>query len=439
MQPVRPSPVPGAATSLSGTQLVHMNALWFGLAYLWNGLHSILLPVMLLGLVPSSIKNTSLGVLTFFGLLLAMLVQPIVGALSDRGSLAGRFGKRRPWMVLGTAVDVVFLALLVLADRFWLVALAYIGLQLASSLAEAALQGLLPDLVPSAQRGRAAGFKNAAQIAGFVAGVAVGGLLASRGHVAWALGVTAVVLVATVVWNCGGIAERPVWGQTLHGWRSAAAGAFRFDQHLVPGYARLLAGRALLMAGYFGLQGFSQYFIADELQVADPVGTTALLMATMGAAIFLLAIPTGVLADRMGRRPLNLVAGVIGVLATLALVFVANVPQLILAGGMVGVSAGVFLSVNWAWAADLVPAAEAGRYLGLSNLATAGSSAFARLFSGPVVDAGNAVQVGLGFNVLFVLLAVAMAMGTWLLAGVPETKVVGATPLEVPVSPENLD
>jgi MFS family permease len=190
------------------------------------------------------------------------------------------------------------------------------------------------------------------------------------------------------------------------------------------------------MGGYFALQGFAQYFVADELRVDDPVGTTALLMATMGAAIFLLAIPTGVLADRMGRRPLNLVAGVIGVLATLALVFVVNVPQLILVGGMVGVSAGVFLSVNWAWAADLVPASEAGHYLGLSNLATAGSSAFARLLSGPVVDAGNAVHLGLGFNALFVLLAVAMAVGTWILAGVPETKTVGSTPLEVPVSSE---
>jgi MFS family permease len=103
---------------------------------------------------------------------------------------------------------------------------------------------------------------------------------------------------------------------------------------------------------------------------------------------------------------------------------------------MVGVSAGVFLSVNWAWAADLVPASEAGHYLGLSNLATAGSSAFARLLSGPVVDAGNAVHLGLGFNALFVLLAVAMAVGTWILAGVPETKTVGSTPLEVPVSSE---
>jgi hypothetical protein len=49
------------------------------------------------------------------------------------------------------------------------------------------------------------------------------------------------------------------------------------------------------------------------------------------------------------------------------------------------------------------------------------------------VDAGNAVQLGLGFNVLFVLLAVAMAVGTWILAGVPETKTVGITPVEVAI------
>lgn len=437
--PNQPSAGTGPRISLSGAQLVHMNALWFGLAYLWNGLHSILLPAMLIGLVPSPIKNTALGVLTFFGLMVAMLVQPVAGALSDRGELLGRWGKRRPWMALGTTIDVVFLALLILVDNFWLVALAYVGLQIASSLAEAALQGLLPDVVPPTQRGRASGFKNAAQIAGFVAGVALGGLLASQGHLGWALMLTAVVLLATALWNCIGVREKPAQGQRTTRFRSVVAHAFRFDKDLVPGYKRLLAGRALLMGGYFALQGFAQYFVADELRVEDPVGTTALLMATMGAAIFLLAIPTGVLADRMGRRPLNLAAGVIGVLATLALVFVGNVPQLILAGGMVGVSAGVFLSVNWAWAADLVPAAEAGRYLGLSNLATAGSSAFARLLSGPIVDAGNAVYLGLGFNVLFVLLAVAMAVGTWILAGVPETKTVGIAPVEVAIPQEHLD
>ncbi|MCB0252445.1 MAG: hypothetical protein KDI55_01825 [Anaerolineae bacterium] len=58
--------------STTNRWMLALNAGWFGLAYLWNGLHAILLPAMLIGLVPLALKNTYLGALTFFGLLLAI-------------------------------------------------------------------------------------------------------------------------------------------------------------------------------------------------------------------------------------------------------------------------------------------------------------------------------------------------------------------------------
>ncbi len=427
-----PSPTPTTSA------FVRLSVHWFGLAYLWNGLHTILLPVILIGLAPAGLKNTVLGGLTFAGLLLAMLVQPMAGAISDRSGWLGRFGKRRPWIMLGAGANIVLLlALAGATDLLWVVVVVYVGLQVTSSFAEAALQGFLPDLVPPDKRGRGAGFKNAAQIAGFVAGVGLGGWLAGQGQVSWALVLTALVLLATALWTWFGVDEEPFHARR----RGLAVGdavrrvfvhSFRFDQRAAPGYGRLLAGRAFLLAGYFALQGFAQYFVADVLAVPNPAGVTALLMAIMGAAIFLLAIPTGSLADRVGRRPLNLLAGFLGVVATCALVFVSTVEQLVVAGGLVGASIGVFLSVNWAWAADLVPAEEAGRYLGLSNLATAGAGAFARLFAGPIVDIGNAWQVGLGYHVLFVVLASGMALGTVLLAGVRETRPARLAAVPVP-------
>jgi hypothetical protein len=54
---------------------------------------------------------------------------------------------------------------------------------------------------------------------------------------------------------------------------------------------------------------------------------------------------------------------------------------------------GIFVSVNWALATDLIPQEEAGKYLGLSNLATAGSAAVARL-TGPMIDGLNALRPG---------------------------------------------
>jgi MFS family permease len=429
------SPPPGQDTGLLPLKgLLNLNAGWLGLAYLWNGLHAILLPVIVAALAPGALKATTLGALTFTGLMVAMVTQPIAGAISDRSGWLGRFGKRRPWMTLGAAATVVLLLLLAPASSLWGVVVLYTAMQLASAFTEASLQSLLPDQVPSQQRGKASGYKNAFQIAGFVAGVGLGGYLAGRGHVGWALVATAGVLAGTVAWTVLGVHEQPVRFARAHAIGATEAvrtafGSFRIDRDAAPGYKRLLVGRGFIMAGFFVLQSFAQYFIADKLAVANPAATTALLMAIMGAAIFLLAVPTGALADRLGRRPLNLLAGVLGAASTTALVFVGNLPQLVVAGGLVGAAVGIFLSVNWAWAADMVPPDEAGRYLGLSNIATAGASAVARLLAGPMVDGGNFLSQGAGYEILFFTLGAGMLVGVWLLAGVPETRPQPAQPV----------
>jgi MFS family permease len=429
---------PPAGREPGATRLVNLSAAWFGQAYLWNGLHAILLPVILVGLVPTTLKATYLGGLTFFGLVLAMLAQPVAGAISDRSGWLGRYGRRRPWMALGTTIDLGLLALLAVTRDFLLVALLYAALQIASSFAEAALQGLMPDRVAPDQRGRASGYKNAAQIAGFVAGVGLGGYFAGRGQIGLALAATGIALGSSVLWTLLGVREQPTPRAKRRGIGAVEAlrSSFHIDRGLAPGFGRLLGGRALLMAGFFALQGFAQYFIADKLGLPNPAGVTALLMAVMGAAIFLLAVPTGILADRMGRRPLNVFAALLGAGATIALLFVVNVWQLVIAGGLVGASAGIFMSVNWAWAADLAPPAEAGRYLGLSNVATAGASALSRLVAGPIIDGGNALRAGIGYDLLFLVLAIAMTAGALLLAGVPETRPVPSQLVADPIPGE---
>ena len=87
-----------------------LNAYWVGLSFMWNGLHVIILPAVLLHFVPDAQKNTYLGLLTFTGLVIAALLQPVAGAWSDRW--VSRWGRRRPLIVLGTVFDFVFLAFL---------------------------------------------------------------------------------------------------------------------------------------------------------------------------------------------------------------------------------------------------------------------------------------------------------------------------------------
>jgi len=56
-----------------------------------------------------------------------------------------------------------------------------------------------------------------------------------------------------------------------------------------------------------------------------------------------------------------------------------------LGSGFIGMAVGSFYSANWALATDLAPKNEEGRYIGLVNIAAAGSVVVARLI-GPVID-----------------------------------------------------
>jgi MFS family permease len=167
-------------TRLNFGQMLVLNAYWVGLSFKWNVLHPIVLPAVLLYLVPEAEKNTWLGILTFVGLILAMIIQPISGALSDRWR--SRWGRRRPLALLGTLAEFAFLGLLAWSGGLTWVIIGYLGLQIFSNIAHGPMQGLLPDRVPAEQMGTASSFKNLMDMGGMVVALLAAGNLLSPGE-----------------------------------------------------------------------------------------------------------------------------------------------------------------------------------------------------------------------------------------------------------------
>jgi len=93
-------------------------------------------------------------------------------------------------------------------------------------------------------------------------------------------------------------------------------------------------------------------------------------------------------------------------------------------GCLIGAGMGVFSAVSFAWATDMVPAAEAGKYLGLSNISTAGAAAGARLL-GPAMDLMNARWTHAGYGLLFVFATAAAFVGLVIALGIPDTPSAG--------------
>jgi Na+/melibiose symporter-like transporter len=158
---------------------ITLNAYWFGVSFMWNALHPIVLPVLVLSFAPDGAKNTSYGLLTFVGLVVAALVQPISGSLSDH--TRHRLGRRRPWILAGTAASLLCLGALAVANSFWIVAASYILLQCSSNVAHGPAQGLMRDAVPGGRRGPAAGAKHVFDMAAVIVAATFAGRLMDDG------------------------------------------------------------------------------------------------------------------------------------------------------------------------------------------------------------------------------------------------------------------
>src|SRR4030067_3721890 len=66
---------------------------------------------------PADWKNTALSLMRTAGLIIAMLIQPAAGLISDRST--SRFGRRRPFLLLAALLDLVFLAAIGLSWNYW--------------------------------------------------------------------------------------------------------------------------------------------------------------------------------------------------------------------------------------------------------------------------------------------------------------------------------
>jgi MFS family permease len=70
----------------------------------------------------------------------------------------------------------------------------------------------------------------------------------------------------------------------------------------------------------------------------------------------------------------------------LVIILAPNLAVIYIGGILVGTATGLFFTANWALGTSLVPKGEAGRYLGISNLAGAGAGAVGAYIGGPIAD-----------------------------------------------------
>ena len=391
----------------------------FGLASLWSSMHSIILPVRLLDFVAESEKNTYLGVLTFAGLVLAIIIQPIAGALSDRFGF--QWGRRRPYILIGAATAIILIPVMGLVGSYLAIFVAYCLLQASINIAQGPCQALIPDFVPTGKRGLASGVKSLLEVLGgifFLYPIAIFIDRYSSGQgVFWlwlALGTLVAVLFAVTLATVVTVKEMPAT-RSRSSFLYTLSKSFHINVKAGSYFVWFLVSRLFIFMSFTTIQTFALYFLRDVVGVTSPASATAQFSIVAVAGMLVVGYPAGRLSDRVGRRSIVMTAGLLGALGiALIFLFQNNYMLIILSAGLVGISFGAFLSTNWAMAIDLLPKGEEARYLGLTNLATAGGAALARLI-GPVIDFFNAYRPGMGYSVMLLACFIYLLVGSALL------------------------
>lgn len=424
------------AHPMTVARLGGLTAYWLGLSVLWGSLTTVILPRLVEQVVAPAIKTSALALVAAVQAVVSILVQPAAGAASDRWS--SPWGRRRPLMVVGVAAQLVFLALLVRAGALWAIVVVMALSEAASNTAQGPYQGLLPDIVPADRRGLASGFLGGAQLAGQVVGVAVAGLLVALGRdsaaIAFAGGAVALGLLTTVVTAPERATADPTTGIAA-GLRSTTSRGVR---HLRRGrawrqalqtmlldvwghdvlerrdYVWLLVSRLAILMATGTLQPFIYFYLEDSIGLGPSAAQGVVPLAALVALVALLAaVPGGAATARWGRVRTVLASALLGAAGAAAFAMAPSYGALFIIAVPFGMAMGVFLSADWALLVDLVPPGEAGRYLGLSNVATAGAGMLAVAIGGPVADLVNAASPGLGYRAVFVLAAVEFLAGAW--------------------------
>lgn len=461
---------------------ITINIYWLGLNVATGAITPIILPYLVALFVPAEVKNTYLSIVRVAGLAVAMFIQPMAGMFSDRSTL--RWGRRRPYIFAGTVLDVVFLAIVGWATNYWMLLLGIVLLQFSSNVAHGALQGLIPDLVPEGQRGRASGVKAILELLPTILMAFTIGPLIDGGLVELSVVLVMASLLLTMFITMFTVREEPLREKpsspvgplavrlllltaiflavtyglgglvALIGRLLAATGVIQLavvamaglaamagsiflgvyygarvgigqDAQKYPAFTWWVVNRLMFLAAVGSIQGFAQYFLTDVLHIPNAAAVTTTLMAVVGVFLLFSALPSGYLADRFGRKRLVGWAGIVAAAGTFLLLFSPNVPIVIISGCIIGTAAGVFMTTNWALGTDLVPPEEAGRYLGISNLAGAGAGIVGAGIGGPMADHFNSYQPGLGYLVIFAIYGALFLLSTLTLIKVPETQQAG--------------
>ena len=343
------------STPARGISAARLAALWFGLQALWGALLGISLQARTTALHPAH-ALLAYGQVATLGALAAMIVQLIVGPLSDRHRRNGN--DRAIFLVVGTVCGAAGIIAFYLAPTYAALLAATIFLQVGANIAIGPYQAIIPDYFSAQHAGSASAWMAALQSAGNACGALAATFIVAP------LGAAAILAALFV----GGSAITIVHMSRIVP-RELIVSRIGFP----PGAIDLFISRAILWIGFYTILGYMFFYVRDTLHLLTPMRTTGLVILVFTITAVAGAALSGRPADRLDRRLVVNIGTAIVTFALLAFIAVRHVDVLFGAAAAAGLGWGAFLTADWALGCAILPRNAMATAMGVWNIAVAGS------------------------------------------------------------------
>jgi MFS family permease len=429
--------------------LINLNLFWFSNQFHWQALLAVVIPSMVAKFLDPASKSINLALVVVWGTLIAVFVNPLIGAISDYAPF--RLGRRRPFMLIGTALNLVVLIVFAFSPSWFpttlllpLFALLFFLLQFSNNLANSPWSAIIADKVPLQQRGTASGFNGLFNLLGTATGSIVAGIIVNkndslplyRNEIVRIFLLIALVQLIFVVYTVLMVKEEPLPLERrtpIH--LGSIVRKFFFKPSTYPDLSWVLLGRLLVMMGIWSIYYFLQYYFDDVL--GGPGVKTILFNTPFSGEFFngalfqpillLIALPTSFFAgrasDHWGRKPLVYLSGIMMSLVCIIFIVFRNQYAVLLAAACFGVGYGAYTSVDWALVTDaLPPTDEAGKFMGIWSAMGILPQMIGITIGAIILQILRSIPNHFGYTVLSIFTMIYLVLGTLVIYQVKNVK-----------------
>jgi Na+/melibiose symporter-like transporter len=382
---------------------------FLGVSLIWS-LYNAYVPIFLKD--SFHLSSTLIGLVMTIDNVLAILLLPYLGALSDRTRT--RLGRRRPYILVGSALALVFFLLVPAANavqRLGVMMLFIVALNLSMALFRSPVIALMPDITPSRLRSQANGIIN------FMGGL--GALLVYFGgkplydrqpslpFVVGGLAMFAASLLVVLL-----IREPAV--EQPEGERFSLTSSFRA---LLANLKDVFAGEKSLLGillailcwfvGYNAVETFFTSYAKYHLGMKESTG--ALVLGFFSVTFMVASLGAGFLAARLGRRR-TIRVGLVVVCATMLVsLLLKSFLPLALAFAVGGMGWSLVNVNSLPMVVDMTTLEKVGGYTGLYYFFSQAANIVAPPAAGALIDT-------FGYTSLMVFAAVLFAAAFFIMS-----------------------